>query len=80
MSDAPTQNEFLGDLSVATNEEKKKYICLFTKAFLCKFVLNHIQTLDGVVTIDGTKGTVTTSFTDGVFDYACTVIQTSLLM
>ena len=79
VSDTPTQNEFLGDLSVATDEEKKKYIPLFTKAFLRKFVLNHIQMLDGVVTMDGTNSTVTTSSMDGVFDYACTVIGFGLM-
>ena len=64
----PKQNEFLGDLSTAT-EEEKKYLSLCTNAFITKFALHHVQTLDDN----------STTCTDGVFDYACSVIGLGLM-
>lgn len=68
-SDTPKQNAFLGNLECATNDEKKKYLSLCMRAFITKFALHHVQSLDDS----------TTDSTDGVLDYACSVIGFGLL-
>ena len=69
VSDTPKQNEFLGNLDTATNGEKKKYLSLCTRALITKFALHHVQSLDDE----------SASCTDGVFDYACSIIGFGLL-
>ena len=56
VSDTPKQNEFLGNLDTATNDEKKKYPSLCSRALITKFSLHHVQSLDDE----------STSCTDGV--------------
>ena len=69
VNDTPTENTFPGNLNAATDEEKKKYLSVCTRAFISKFALHHVQSLDE----DSTTGT------DGVYDYACSVIGFGLL-
>ena len=69
MNDTPKQNEFLGNLNTATNDEKRKYLSLRTKAFITKFALHHVQSLDDE----------SMTCTDGVFDYACSIVGFGLL-
>ena len=64
VNDTPKQNEFLGNLNTATNDEKRKYLSLRTKAFITKFALHHVQSLDDE----------SMTCTDAVFDYACSIV------
>jgi len=67
--DVPRENAFPGNLSAAKDEEKKKYLSLCTRAFISKFALHHVQSLDDD----------STTCTDGVFEYACSVVGFGLL-
>ena len=69
VSDTPKQNDFLGNLDTATKDEKNKCLSLCTRALITKFALNHVQSLDDK----------STTSTDGVFDYACSIIGFGLL-
>ena len=69
VNDTPKQNELLGNLNTATNDEKRKYLSLCTKAFTTKFALHHVQSLDDE----------SMTCTDGVFDYACFIVGFGLL-
>ena len=68
-SDTPTLHVFQGDLSTATTLEKKNYLSVCMNAFITQFVLHHVQTLQ--------DENVTS--TDGVFEYACSVIGLGLM-
>lgn len=69
VSDTPKQNEFQGDLSAASKVEKRKYLSMCTTAFVTKFALHHAEILDEE----------TSTCSDGVFDYACSVIGLGLM-
>jgi len=46
VSDTPKLNEFLGNLEAATNDEKKKYLSLCSRALITKSAHQHVQSLD----------------------------------
>ena len=69
VSDTPKQDEFLRNLDTATNDEKKKYLSLCTRALITKFALHHVQSLDDE----------SATCTDVVFDYACSIIGFGLV-
>lgn len=69
ITDLPTQNEFLGDLNTAPDDEEKKYIRIFTKSFVKQFAMHHVETLENE----------SAPSTDGVFEYARAIIGFGLM-